>query len=259
MIIDSHCHVSDVWYEPVETLLHEMDRNGVDKAVLVQLLGQFNNEYQQQCFARYPDRFRSVVGIDAEADDAVDTLYRLADQGAVGVRLRPEARSPGSDPLAIWRSAQERGLAISCVGSMAMFLAPKFAAILQELDAAPVVLEHLGGIARPDSCENKPGIMDLARFDNVYLKIPGLGQLTPRARIFNARQRPLSDDAGEWLLEAVKNFGADRLMWGSDFPPVAAREGYGNALRWSRDALSHLKESDIDKLYGNVALRVFGF
>ena len=41
VIVDTHCHVSPYWYEPVETLLHQMNSNGVDKAVLIQL-GQGN-------------------------------------------------------------------------------------------------------------------------------------------------------------------------------------------------------------------------
>ena len=27
-------------------------------------------------------------------------------------------------------------------------------------------------------------------------------------------------------------FGSEKLMWGSDFPPVSNREGYTNALNW---------------------------
>ena len=30
VIVDTHCHVSPYWYEPVETLLHQMNSNGVD-------------------------------------------------------------------------------------------------------------------------------------------------------------------------------------------------------------------------------------
>ena len=35
------------------------------------------------------------------------------------------------------------------------------------------------------------------------------------------------------MFEMTKDaFGVGRMMWGSDFPPAAGREGYGNALRW---------------------------
>jgi len=47
VVVDTHCHVSPYWYEPVETLLYQMTTNGVDKAVLIQM-GQvriYDNAY----------------------------------------------------------------------------------------------------------------------------------------------------------------------------------------------------------------------
>jgi hypothetical protein len=40
VIVDAHGHASLDWYEPIETLLFEMDRHGVDQAVLIQINGQ---------------------------------------------------------------------------------------------------------------------------------------------------------------------------------------------------------------------------
>ena len=37
VVVDTHCHVSPYWYEPVETLLYQMTTNGVDQAVLIQM------------------------------------------------------------------------------------------------------------------------------------------------------------------------------------------------------------------------------
>ncbi len=34
-IIDAHCHAWPYWYEPIESALDSMVRNGVDKALLV--------------------------------------------------------------------------------------------------------------------------------------------------------------------------------------------------------------------------------
>src|ERR687887_330114 len=102
-IVDTHCHASHAWFEPIETLVHEMDHNGVAQAILIQIRGQYDNSYQFECVRRYPGRFASVVGLDWERPDAVEQLERLREQGAAGVRLRPDTRSPGDDPLAIWR------------------------------------------------------------------------------------------------------------------------------------------------------------
>ena len=44
LIVDGHCHVSTCWYEPVESLLFHMDRNGVARAVLIQMNGQADKD-----------------------------------------------------------------------------------------------------------------------------------------------------------------------------------------------------------------------
>jgi L-fuconolactonase len=39
-------------------------------------------------------------------------------------------------------------------------------------------------------------------------------------------------------------FGPSRLMWGGDFPPVAGREGYRNALHWTLEHLAFCSADD---------------
>jgi L-fuconolactonase len=253
-LVDSHCHASPIWYEPVETLLYQMDRAGVGKAVLIQLLGQADNSYQMECLRRFPQRFASVVGVDAASAAAPQDLERLSGEGAKGVRLRPDA------PEALWRMAASRGFSVSCVGAASAFTASDFAARLSAFPSVSVVLEHLGGVARPDfdgKDETRSSVMALSRFANVSLKVPGLGQIAKRSQNLST-VNPLEAGAGSVLHDAVSHFGADRLMWGSDFPPVAAREGYVNALRWTQDALSSLSQGQKDEIFGGTAARIFG-
>jgi len=257
-IIDTHTHVSPVWYEPVETLLYQMDRHGVDRAVLIQYNGQFDNDYQAGCVRRYPDRFYSVVGLDTTRPDAPATLAALAEQGASGVRLRAEVRSPGDDPLAIWRAAATLELPISVMGAAAQFASDEFVALVAALPTATLVIEHLGSVNFPID-EDKPYLVrrrafDLARFPNVTMKIPGLGEFCRRP--LPVRQPfPLERDDLAILALALDAFGPDRLMWGSDFPPVCGREGYGNALAWARDAIP---ADQCAAIFGGTAARIFG-
>ncbi|HVW70657.1 MAG TPA: amidohydrolase family protein [Steroidobacteraceae bacterium] len=259
-IVDAHCHVSPVWFEPVETLLFQMDRCGVAQATLVQLLGQFDNGYQQHCAARFPDRFVTVIAVDPSEPAATQELRRWAQAGATGVRLRPDARSPGDDPYAIWRAAQACGFAVSCVGTAAAFLSPAFAELAQAFPRLSIVLEHLAGWARPDcdgSATTRAGLLELARLPNVFLKVPGLGQLAKREPRLPAAGRALALEPGALVLEMLAAFGARRLMWGSDFPPVAAREGYESALCWTRELLGGVSASDMDLVFGGTARTVF--
>lgn len=257
-LVDSHCHVSRVWYEPVEALIDQMDRNGVRQAVLIQILGQLDNGYQQACLRDHGGRFASVVAVDASRPDACDRLAALADAGAAGVRLKPEARSPGRDPLAIWRAASALGLAVSSLGNAEKFSSPEFHALLESLPDLRVVLEHLGGSGRPAAtdAEARLRVFETARYPNVYLKVPGLGELAPRPAALPLPGTALAADVAI-LDEALERFGPERLMWGSDFPVVSSREGFANALAWTREAIGRRSPEALGPVFGGTARRVF--
>ncbi len=259
-VVDSHCHVSSVWYEPVESLLHQMERNDVDHAVLIQMMGQYDNQYQFACVRQYPGRFAPVVLVDIQQPQAAAVLSRLAAEGASGVRVPAGGRSPGDDPLAIWRAAECLGLSVSCAGAPAEFASPTFAALLEALPQLAVVVEHLGSLGQP---RGKPvasatvnQIMALARFPNVTMKVTGLGEFARRAMPVT-QPSPFEQPEPDLLLPAVAAFGPQRLMWGSDYPPVSSREGYGNALTWPRERLAHLGPAACEAIFGGTALRVF--
>lgn len=259
-IIDSHCHVSPHWYEPVESLLWQMERYGVSGAVLIQMQGQTNNDYQFDCVRRFPGRFAPVVIVDAARPDAPDALARLVEEGASGVRLGATTRSPGDDPLAIWRAAARLGLAVSCAGTSAEFAADEFAGLAAALPELPIVIEHLGSVSRPDADEARAALRErvfaLARFPNLLIKIPGLGEFCRRA-VPVREPFPFAEPIPPLLDLALDTFGPSRMMWGSDYPPVSSREGYGNALRLPMDRFAGLGQDDRDRIFGGTALAIF--
>jgi L-fuconolactonase len=260
VIVDSHCHVSPVWYEPVESLLHQMERNEVEHAVLIQMQGQANNDYQFECVRRYPGRFAPVVWVDVARPDAPQMLERLATQGASGVRFRATMRTPGDDPLAIWRAAERLQLAVSCLGESGDFGSDEFARLVEALPGLTIVIEHLGAANRPDQGaaeeEARRRVFALARYPNLYLKVPGLGEFCRRALPVTEPfpfERPLPP-----LLElAYDSFGPRRLMWGSDYPPVSGREGYHNALQLVMEQFAGKGEEERRLIFGETALSVF--
>jgi L-fuconolactonase len=258
-IVDSHCHASPTWYEPIEVLRFQMARNGVDHAILIQMNQQFDNRYQTECLRRFPGQFASVVYLDVQRPDAVAELERLKAEGASGVRLRPDHRSPGSDPLAIWRAAERLGLAVSCSGSGEVFAAPEFAAVIEAVPNLTIVVEHLGSVNHPDGAAAealRQRVFGLARYPNVCIKIHGLGEFTPRA--LPAKEPfPFVEPIPRLLEQVYRAFGPRRLMWGSDYPPVSSREGYANALHFTMEQFSGLSASERDEIFGGTALRVF--
>lgn len=260
-VIDSHVHVALNWYEPVESLLFHLDANEVDKAVLVQQQGQYDNSYVMECAWNYSDRLYAVVLVDPSRADAVDQLRDLAEQGAHGVRLRPTDRSPGDDPLAIWRQAEALGLPISCAGTAELFADPAFAQVIEAVPNVTIILEHLGSVNVPDG-EASPyplrrRVFELARYPNVVIKFHGLGEICPRLQPF-PQPFPFDRNYLELFDLAYQAFGADRMMWGSDYPPVSVREGYANAARWAQEHFASLPDLDQAALFGGTAQRIFG-
>ena len=81
VVVDTHCHALAYWFEPAEILLDEMLRNEVDKAVLTQFFGVYDNSYLVESMRRFPGRFSVVALVDVQRPDAGDRLEELAEAG----------------------------------------------------------------------------------------------------------------------------------------------------------------------------------
>jgi L-fuconolactonase len=259
LIVDTHCHALPHWFEPVEVLLHQMNANGVEKATLVQVRGQFDNRYLMKCVRRFPGRFSAVAIVDTERPDAPQTLEGWVREGAEGVRLAPTTRSPGNDPLAIWRKAAELGIPVSSLGNPQGFTSAQFEEVVKELPTLPIIIEHLGGIGRDEAAPYPTfrKILALARYPNTHIKVHGLGEICARPIPF---PQPMRFPTVPPLMQmAYDAFGASRIMWGSDFPPVAGREGYRNALQWTMEHIPFRSDGDKEWIFGKTALSLFKF
>jgi L-fuconolactonase len=259
-LVDSHCHATPMWYGDIDALLFEMDRNKIQHAMLVQIGGYFDNEYQFKAVADHPGRFANVVLADYTKPDAVQTLERLAERGISGVRINANVRSPGDDPVAIWQAAARLGLSITSGGQSADFASEEFATILAAIPEVPVVLEHLASVNNPTGdpkqTELRETVFALSRFPNAHIKIHGLGEFTvrmPQPMPPNPFIQPIPP-AFEMAYNA---FGPQRMMWGSDFPLVNSREGYPLALNLAMEQFKDKSEEDRSWIFGRTALKVF--
>ena len=257
-IVDTHTHASPDWFEPVETLLHVMEANGIAQAVLVQFRGNFHNEYIFECTRRFPGRFIACAALDVAAPDAPATLRALARRGAAGVRFwlhKDGAIAPDS----LWRAADDLGLAVSVIGTEEEFGADELRRLASTFVNTRIVIEHFGRAGRdePPPYTRYRRVLALADFPNVYMKLGGLGEICHRPAVFPAGNPfPVVPPFARMAVEA---FGPQRLMFGSDFPPVTYREGLRNALRGLQDHLSWLPPDDLHWIFGRTALAVWKF
>jgi len=70
--------------------MDQMYRHGVDKAVLVQINGWFDNSYPIECMRRFPGRFSVGVVVDTDQRDAPGQLEAWVEQGAKASASGPQ-------------------------------------------------------------------------------------------------------------------------------------------------------------------------
>ena len=251
MIIDTHCHVGIHKYEPVETLLYHMEETGVEKAVLIQHGGEFDNSYHIQCMNTFPNRFTSAMLVPQ--DDEGDDIHKWAEQGIIGIRLEASSRTRTSNPLIQWSTANELNLVVSALGSPKAFLSQEFAEVLKKYPNLHIIIEHLAGInnSEPETLILFKKILELAENEQLSIKLPGFGE-------FCSLPYPFKNvpNVADMALEA---FGAPRIMWGSDYPPVSSREGYKHSLEFPLKYFSKLSSDEQSWIFGKSAFKSWRF
>jgi L-fuconolactonase len=250
-IVDTHCHIGLHKYEPVESLINQMERNAIDKAVFIQYMGNPDNAYIVETLGRHPGRFSAAMIVEEEDDGT--RVRHWTEQGIPGIRLAADSRAKCADPLAQWRAAAELDLAVSVPCSPERLVAEPFQEVVRLFPDLRIVLEHLCGAGTREQppYDTYREALRLADHANITLKLPGFGEFCRLPHPF-AEVPPLADMA----LEA---FGPRRMMWGSDFPPVSSREGYANGLNFPLQYFDSLSEDEKAWLFGRTALAVWRF
>ena len=234
-----------------------MFRHRVDHAVLVQHAGEFDNRYLIECAQRFPGRFAVACLVDATQPDAAGQLSAWVERSPAvqGVRLYLSdlfQSAPGA--AALWARVDELGLIVTVAGSLRDLASPEMAALCARYTHARLHVEHLGHPSpdEPEPYETYRRVMELARFPQVALKVSGFYGFT---------RLPWSPyvDTIRFFEIARDAFGARRMMWGSDFPPVSFREGYHNALRFAAQIVPLASYEERASLLGRTALGFWRF
>jgi len=261
LIIDSHCHTAENWAEPINILSAQMQANGVSHTVLIQLNGQYDNSYILDCARRFGNRFKAVVILDPEDKSRAKTLEGLHKQGAAGLRLNLRKDWDENDP--VFKTAGELGMIISVIGKAENFAAARFKKLLDKFPNTHFCLEHLARSARPGCDFADPphdgfkASLECAQWSNTTIKVPGLGEVAKRPAKMPTTC-PLTEVPPLFEM-AMEAFGVKRMMWGSNFPPCAGKEGYHNALEWVRSYPAFQSGDDLEWILGKTAARVWGF
>ncbi|XP_020231962.1 uncharacterized protein LOC109812413 [Cajanus cajan] len=278
-VVDSHLHI---WASPQEAgefpyapghkptlqgnidfLLQNMEEAGVDGALIVQPINhKFDHRYVTRALKKYPTKFVGCC-LANPADDG-SGLKQFEDlvikDGYRAVRFNPELWPSGEKMTnkvgkAIFKRAGELNVAVGflCTKGLGLYIS-EIEQLCTEFPSTVVLLDHLAYCKPPLNEEEAltfSKFLNLSRFPQVYVKFSALFR--------ESREKFPFLDLSPVLSQVVSRFGANRVMWGSDFPHVVPECGYKGAkeaVHLIADKIS-LPSSDLEWIMGKTVTKLF--
>jgi predicted TIM-barrel fold metal-dependent hydrolase len=270
LIIDTHAHIyspDEKKYPPTEkpyrppagrgSLEHlrlETKAHGVEKACLVQATTFYgwDNRYIRDCAHASREWAAGVCTLDPDDPHSPFVLDEYArDFNIRGTRSYPARSKRLDDPgvRAVWKKAADRGLVVNIL--IDRNNAGDAARMLKEFKPLRVVLDHCLNLkAGPDMEAILADVLRLAENANLHAKLTFLA--TGSTTGF-----PCADMHAP-CLKIVEAFGAERCVWGSDFPNSlwTPKVSYGEYLRLFTEVLP-LKDEQRRAILGETARRLW--
>jgi L-fuconolactonase len=271
MRVDAHVHFWDPargdygWLGPHLPVLNRrfapadlyplLNENGVDGVVLVQAAPTAaETDYLLELSAE--SWILAVVGwIDLDSPDAAEEVARgLREPKLVGVRPMLQDLA---DPRWILDSRRESAL-LALEGGGVEFdalIRPPHLAVIDELAARhpelSIVIDHAAKPVVGKTIDGawREAIRQVAVHPNVTCKLSGL--MTELASGTEAAAIPF------YVGELLDAFGAERLIWGSDWPVLTQAASYAQWLEISERSLAGLGRQAREQVLGGNAARVY--
>ena len=278
MIVDTHVHVWEIdppkypigptspnWNsypdEPgtADELLAEMDAHRVDWTVLVQTSwSTWDNGYIADSVEHFPNRFVGHGLIDPQnPNNAEQVRYWIKERSLAGFRFHP-MYYPG-EKILLTRQNEPMWEEIASLDAVIQFhlraeFADQVAVIADRYPSLKLILDHMG---YPQVNTDEGGfqpIVELARYDNLYLK---LSDVAGRS----SEDFPYTD-VHPFIEKLLGAFGAGRMVWGTGYPghhrlkhnwPTLDQE-----LCLIREGLPFLTDAQREHILGGTAAEIWG-
>lgn len=239
-----------------EDLAPLLAEHGVAGTVLVQSLPSEDDTQWLLALAGRTDFIRAVVGwTDLLAPGAPAAIARLASNRKLK-GLRPMLQDL-SDERWIANPALAPALNAMVEHSLcldSLVLPRHLPALLQCARACPLLPIVIDHAAKPPIADAAFGhwredMAQLAALPNLHCKLSGL--------VTEAQPGWTIDDLRPYVSHVLEVFGAQRVIWGSDWPVVDLAGGYGAWLAASESLLAHLGQQDRNDIFGLNARRFY--
>ena len=199
-----------------EVFLSNMDYAQVGGAVVVQeLIDGLQNDYLETVMRKYPERFFVCGMCDYFAGHILEQANALKDRGFKGIavpghRLLTYSQRialNSDEMMAMFHMMEDNGMVLSLCLAEGDTQLGEINEVIAECPDLKIAIGHFGMVTVPGW---KDQIM-LARHPQVMIESGGITWL------FNSEFYPF-DGAVKAIREAIDMVGAEKLMWGSDYP-----------------------------------------
>jgi L-fuconolactonase len=270
--IDGHVHVWDLavrdqpWtagdYAPLHRsfaladVADERARAGIDGVVLVQTLAVAEETPELLTLAGADPAVVGVVGwVDLTAADVSEHLCRLQAEPCgdrlVGIRHLVQGEA---DPRWLCRPDVRRGLSAVAAAGLAydvLILPHQLPAAHETAAALPelrFVVDHLAkpAIAAGEIEPWATGLRALASLPNVTCKLSGMVTEADWTRWTVEQLRPYAESV-------LGAFGADRVLFGTDWPVCTLAAGYDEVVRTAEQLVAALDAAEREAVFGGAA------
>ena len=273
MRIDAHHHVWDLavrdqpWTAELPGLHRSFDiaelrpsllAHGIDATVVVQTITVADETPELLALAAREPLVGGVVGwVNLTAPDVADRLAALGSQAGgnrlVGIRHQVQGEP---DPRWLCRDDVRRGLAAVARAGLVydlLVVPSQLTAAVETVAALPeltFVLDHAGkpAIASGSLAPWRSDIRALAALPNVAVKLSGLVTEADHATWTVDQLRPYA----RTLFDA---FGADRVMFGSDWPVCLLAGSYDDVIAAAEVLTGRLDATEQAAVFGRTAER----
>lgn len=199
-----------------EVFLSNMNYAQVGGAVVVQeFIDGIQNDYLAKVKSDYPERFFVFGMCDYFKPGFYDTAASLIDSGFKGIAIpghrlilsdgRVNLNSP--EMMKMFHLMEDKGVILSLCLAENNLQNSEIKEVIEECPRLKIAIGHFGMVTAP-GWEDQ---IKLALNDNVMIESGGITWL------FNKEFYPFNG-AVRAIREAIDMVGADKLMWGSDYP-----------------------------------------
>jgi len=243
---------------------------GISAALIVQPINyKFDHSYVTSVLEKYPKFFKgmALAKPDIKPSEVKEYLSELKNQGYVALRFNPylwTGSMADESGKAIYKEAGNLGMSVGvmCFKGLPGHV-PDIKALLEHSPRTKLIIDHWGFFRQPATGGTDPNtkiseeawqdLLELSKYPQVYVKLSALFRVSGEPSDY--------EDLKPRLQDLLTNYGADRLMWGSDYPYALVNGGYcasAVAMRSWKEKTG-LSDDQFEKISGANAAAVFGF